>query len=559
MMRRLLVALGLVAALASPAAGNTRLAVILNAQAGLSLAGFEAYYLPDLMLLRQLGVSFDVYDANKRTWGSAGVADSTWFRQRYGAVWLPYLQSNANRGVNAFALNFQNAAGSAGWDKSPITGKWSIPVYVKNSVFGYSIETDSPTLSNDSLRFGVRVTSRAMSVVPESLGTWRDRSLSRLRPGRVDTLYNRPGYMTVRSETGKLGQYVAAVTWLDTTHAAVAADTILTTWRYKPLGANTPGAVYTLLDCAYTSTAGRMGGALVLAQLMLTESTVKARRRIPIAFTIHHAQPGRTPDADVDNLTNQVLNAHERAGLFTYAAMKLAPSEWPGTGTGGAWTRIRRHMRDGWMVWHPHSHDSAFDYNESDSVGMRIAYNAMLNTAVHRDSFGLSLTHYDPRRMVPANDLMTRAAAATAVRAGMRTLEVVLTGATTGADRFSQPAYVGAAAHAVPGEPTRFWTRQSFDLGLQGDFATFKGSVAFSAAVRSMVSSLERSTLAGNGVYWHMDALVGNTAGTPYTDPFNAWIIEHVIGSWLKQFSAVVECDRPQTTPKQPSGRTVAR
>jgi len=85
--------------------------------------------LPFIRLAERIGTPFDVYDPNARTWGSAGVDDSTWFRQRYDAI-LICSNDISNAVGSIWDTNFKNAAGSTGVVRGPLDVIYSILLYV---------------------------------------------------------------------------------------------------------------------------------------------------------------------------------------------------------------------------------------------------------------------------------------------------------------------------------------------------------------------------------------------------------------------------------------------
>jgi hypothetical protein len=148
--------------------------------------------------------------------------------------------------------------------------------------------------------------------------------------------------------------------------------------------------------------------------------------------------------------------------------------------------------------------------------------------------------------MVPANDFATGHGQQVAVSAGAEVIEVVTYDHTGTADRLSHPRWADALYAAVPGTTDKnFWVRPSFDVGFQKNLSTFNGSLAASGRiVQNVTGALDAASVTGGGIYWHADW--GSTAGDPQTDPYTAWIIEHGIGGYFRQFPHVVQIDRFQ-------------
>jgi len=145
-MKKLLVALAIVLAFAaSPAqAVMNRVAVFQNSYTEDPSSGFNRVRDRTqnmIRVLRDQGFRFDVFQMpDTASYGAVGIADSTWFRQRYDAVLVPALtaiSATQTDPSNRIHLGFRNdgrggviMTSASNAAASPFSGNWSIPVFV---------------------------------------------------------------------------------------------------------------------------------------------------------------------------------------------------------------------------------------------------------------------------------------------------------------------------------------------------------------------------------------------------------------------------------------------
>ena len=140
-MRRLFLALALLI-LPSVAMGqsDTRKVALFYPQGGMGYGGggYSETYIQQARvtitrMLDRMGVPYDEFMfPDSASWGSDGVADSTWFREQgylgiiFAHYWIrPFDTASYSYEVYKY---FKDEAGTVNWNTSPIGGQWSIPV-----------------------------------------------------------------------------------------------------------------------------------------------------------------------------------------------------------------------------------------------------------------------------------------------------------------------------------------------------------------------------------------------------------------------------------------------
>jgi hypothetical protein len=558
--RALLLALLLVtAAPASPAGAMDRIALMVHGYSGGGAGAnpTDADYAQWFHLLRQVGTPCDLYNVGNRTWGSAGKADSTWFRERYAAVvvlWFPRSNSTAM----AWFTNFADEAGAFNdWDHSPVNGKWSVPVYVyaRNGVLPNGV-------TGNNLVTGTTVSSPAGSFAKPAVaeaGTWRYRNLSRLRGTAVpDTSWLDGFHFACKATSwGGLGSTVALV-WADSAIATCAAgDTAVMVWRYRPL-AGKPGVTWSMLQGVKgAGVGGNAQGQMVLLASMYRDTGIRPLRKIQVPLMEHHPGAGRA-DATGAALVDSVWTAYRSVGLPMWGALESTPCEWEAVSGVAALAPVRSLLRGranrGEFRWSPHTHDGdcpvgsgvnwQWDYYlATDSTGFRIRYNRQVETATAADSLALPRASYDPRRVVPPNDEVGVWLGNTLADAGVRIVETVAPSGGSSTDRWYHALWQEPAPRWLRGadETRLLWTQHSEQIPHGGTFTATKGTRADHEYIGSgLLPILEMGASGYSGVYWHTDGVTGQ--GTT-NDPWWAWVWRGPVAGWFATFAPFVEAD----------------
>lgn len=539
-MNRLTLALAAALALLAPPAEAGKFAVLFEANLGRSR---NPNYAAVIDLLDRGGQPYDVFNVGVRTWGEAAKADSIWFRERYDAIFIPWLDGGESGTglLGSWGATFLNAAGAAGIHRSPLSGHWGPPAYVLG-VGSFNSASGSTNEASDAWVPGVRVYGGALFPRPaqSNRGTWGYKMLCRFRGNARDTLHTDADRMVSIYGTWPGNGSVAALVWPDSALGGLpgghqAGDTSAAVWRFRPV-AGKPGITYSVLPI---NRFGSIDGLLYALQHAYVTTPAEPVRKIEIPIEPHNSYGGTT---------NRALAVqHVRAIHDTLAAngipLQLALAQVSGTDFASphdADTRaeLKRVVNAHRARWQPGTNSGLTGftfYTAADTTAIRTGFNSTMRTAT-RDSFGLAATSMSNRFVSPAGIFgawTAKVLADAGIVTAVSTVQAAPANWTlqTGSSQADPPL-----RFPVPG-PNE--TRAIYVAGTIGwtdgaTFAAVRGSTTEHDWVGANVTQrIGWAAQTYSSLYWHMST---NTTGA---DGYWRWFAS-VIGRHFRFFDRVI-------------------
>lgn len=550
-MRRGMLAAVLLAILHAQADAETnRVAVFTECSFTSSNSG-QRSYAATMNVLQKLGLDYDVYSADARTWGVAGTADSTWFRQRYAAVVIPYLDGQASGTPvvsSGWSNSFQDGSANTGVAKGPLSGRWQIPVFV----IGCVRLLPSTNYDDGAGNFwvpGITHTGPAGSFAKPAqttYGTWGYRALCRLRGDAVDTLYCDPAIFCCRPASWSGNGSVAAIVWADTVWSGGCStgDTTAAVWRYRPLN-NGPGIYYsTIRSLPLVSN----DGTLIALQYLFTVTSVRPPRKITIPLMEHAGYAGGGLNATAKTHVRAMHDTMAANGLkWSQQLSQLASGDYAGVHDADTRAELRRVLTFNGTTWSPGSNGGGQTfayYQATDTVEVRKAFNADMNCATRPDSFGLPASRMQLNRVVTSSGLVGSWMSKVLADAGVKIVESTLATPDTA---WSLMPPSGS------GPPVPVWVRaganqsENRSIRVAGTFGIPDGA-SFSAArgvfgdtehdyvTLRVMNTICRTSQTYESIYWHTNT---NVTGT---DGYMRWIMS-VLGRQFRYYDRVIAPD----------------
>lgn len=517
-----------------------------------------ANYSAALGLLRQTGTPCDIYNAALRTWGSPGVADSTWFRQRYSAVLVLY-EAGQDGGLpvtsGEYGTNFLDAGAVARVGNSPLSGRWAIPCFVMSPDRLVPSASFNDTSANAYVA-GITSASPAGTFATPAVanaGTWRSRFLCRLRGNMLDTLWTATNIMGCRPASWGGAGTVAALVYADTTFGGggvcAAGDTITLVWRYRPRD-DRPGVYFSILPQVYTAGTVSNIGMLTMLQYIYTLTDIKPMQKIALPITIH--------DGELGSLTS--VAAATQARIFDTLRVNRIPTilatplhgtqEYPSMYNAANLNNLRGLINDNLMVWHPFSYNNVGEnwalnyYLATDTTGVRQRWNSLYNTGSRADSFNFKVTAYSPRRIVSASGIVGAWQTKVLADAGVEVVESTFQSQSGAAGWVAQYGsfLVGSTnLMSVPGtrpaENRVIAVQAPIAFPHDTSFTTLKAGAADHEYIGSVwMRAMQYAVNGGVGLYWHN----GGSVGASRQDPYWAYLMS-IMGKNFRYFDRVIE------------------
>ena len=561
------IALLLVLLASTAYAGVSKVAVIIDPTGS---SGQHDVFDATLRPLQNLGVPFDVYNLTNPTWGMApaagglGTADSTWFRQRYSAIVIPYVDGQCNGTPvtsSAWATAFRDSLGHSGVGRSPLSGKWTIPVFVTElcrAVPSTSYANGQlPGGAQDTILFipGINHTSPSGSVTIASGTTWSNRGRLRgsLSKSTTDTLYQNKAttICTCIPQTwaGTIGRTDAIVSLDSTVIAGCAStDTAVVAWKYTPISGR-PGIYYSVIPQATSLQAA--DGTLLWLQYMFSTTSVVPARKLLLQVIEHDS---RAPSVG-NTVYNGVLTAeHDTLSLSTVQMNRViitpeSPNEYTTLYDSPVLTRVRADFNSGLARWHPFSYDRPQTfYAPADTANQALLWDKTIATVTAPDSFNFPLRAYDPTRIVASSGICGVWMGPWMANRGVKIIDVTLVAPNNAGWAYQyQPGILGAGnLYSLPGanETRTMWVMPTLAFPHDSSAGKQMGTtnsflVSMGPAVAGVINDF---VLRGEGesMYWH----IGGLTGTAHIDPFHQWQWS-AFNRYIAHFDRVVGIDRP--------------
>lgn len=523
----------------SVASAQPRLAILRDPNGG-SAAEYES----SMTVVRRLGIPYDVFNIHARTWGETGKADSTWFRERYVAIFIPQMDASAAYVTTSspWLTNFLHMNGAAGIYRSPLSGRWGIPVCALSPhKVGPTTDSANDTAATNIYAAGIKQPGGSIDKPTlAQAGTWRYRQIVRLTETGLDTLYGDPEDFGCRQGTWAGSGTVACLAFSDTNFAAVSCatpDTACSVWRWRPEGGK-PGIVYATLR---QTAGGHNHGALWMLQYIFSVTTLRPFERITIDVFPHSSFGQNATGRAILKQTHDAMIAG--AVNCTAVLPQVSQSDYSVKHTEETRAELRRLTNVTNNYWSPGSNvGGGFNfghYAATDTVGVRQAFNSMMNTAAREDSFLLNRSKMRNGRTVGASGLVGNWQLKVAADAGIQLIESTLTLPTTLGWSVLNPAgsLYTPHPHSVPGGGTENRSVWSAGTTSWPDAATFTdarvGEDDYAYAGRVAATVFCAATQLPVSVYWHADF---NSNGS---DPYMAWYMQR-LASDFRLFNKVV-------------------
>jgi len=497
-------------------------------------------------ILRRLGVPFDEYKVETRTWGATGTDDSVWFRQRYSAVYIPF-EAGGSGGSHptllGWSTNFQNAAATAALIHGPLSGRWGIPVFVQhNRVFP---STNYDDLAGNFYVSGINHTQPAGTVLAKSadtLGTWRKRTMYRWKDGRSpDTLYAEPGPATSYAygcRAAPTNGTVAALAWTDTVASTCGGiDTLMTFWRYRPTSTG-PGIYHSMYR-------NKPLGTVMILQHLFSVTNVRPAARILIPITEHDPHAAEAAGNSVYNATTtRLYQSLERNRINRYVGVVCQATEYP-LYDATTLNLVRDHTKRGLARWHPFTYAAGWTlqfYTAADTAGVRSRWNSTVNTATRADSFALRTASYLPARIVSSGGVVGAWAGKPLADAGVKIVETTLTTPNAGGWAYQAgPANMPQMVpHSIPGagETRVMYSQFTSALPHDSSFTSLSSNPVHDFIVMTWMAPLGDAAKNRVSLYWH----TGGAVGVSHVDPYYSWLID-ILGDHFRYFDKVIAPD----------------
>lgn len=549
MRRGFVIACAILLAAAAPAlaAGPRKLAVVTTAQGNGS--AFNEAIRATRNIENGSAIPNDEFNVEVRTWGQAGVDDSTWFRAHgYDAVLIPYLDGGSGGnpvGNGPWNSQWKDAAGNANIRNSPLSGRWGIPVFVcattgitVSNVFNASTDYIDSTKYIAGIRYDVPAGTVPKPAV-DSAGTWRFRSLCRLKGSQTDTIYSDPTAFGSRPNPWTGRGTVAALVWADSA-LRLDPDTSMSAWRWRPTSG--PG-IYYFLDNISTFN-GDCVGLLEAFQYMATMTAIPVVRKRAIPLIRHDVEPGALT-AQSKSLLSQQEAVLTKYNVGTSVATPVGSTEFASYDTQSL-AIVRPAILAGRSRPMPFSYQTVSGtswnwqyYASTDTGGAAIRFNRMLATMASADSFGFGKFSV-PRLTGPG----TKAGAYLAKvfkDAGVDLVETVddVPSGAGWALQCSPSAHGDNQIFNIPGtgETRTIYVGSTRAFPHDVTFSALKGATADAEYVGSTwLDSFSAACQYPVGIYWHVNTTTNGG------DPYYAFLL-NVMLRQASFFDRVVEID----------------
>ena len=546
--------------LASIPAGIPKIAVLYDIDEGTSR--LSAWTIAKRTLDRQ-AVPCDYFDISRRTWGAAGVADSTWFRQNYQAILIIYGSGGAN-GVpvanSDWSNNFLDASGNTGIAKSPLSGRWWLPVINctpdgnTGSSGSYNDSTGACRAASggnygDCYVNGLTRTSPAGTIgvgTVANAGSWRYKAICRMYD-IPDTIWFRTFYWGCRPASWQGAGSVACIIYADTmwggtpgTNTCNSGDTLTVMWRWRPWD-NMPG-IYHIITSQGLDTDN--WGILLGLQYIYSITNVRPRfGTAKIDLFLHNYAPNTINNLTSDITFNSVADKINSSRLPWHIATPSGATDFGSSYDGFALYRIKEAIALGRVRWTPFSNSWALNYyTAADTAGVNARWKSTMNTAARMDSLGLKAELLDMHRVVTGSGDVGIINLPMLYGQGVRIVEST-NKSYNGTDAKILTTYHGdPVQYVVPGSTATMYVAGTFGWPDQGTFNSMILAIGASGSggqpywdegLSLMLQYFTRVTYNHNSLYFHMNVMSN-------TDPYWAYFMD-VLAKEQKYFNKVVE------------------
>lgn len=514
-----------------------------------SFPNFQWRQLGVASYLNRAGIGYDVYDPNVRTWGASGVADSTWFRQRYSAVIIPYNEVG-NAVGSVWGSNFQDAAAATGVIKGPLGGRWTIPVFVNHGSITVSASYNDTT---DGDRYVAGITQATSSFAKPNEtngGTWRYRLLGKFYTEK-DTLYSDPNAFICKQGAWLGPGSTAALIFADTSNglgtcSPASRDTPTVMWRYRPKD-NLPGIYHSLFLTNMSN--NQASGVLPMLQYMMTVTDIKPVVKPRVPLHIHDFHPVTLNAANkaalkvvtdvliADQIPLRLSEPAEPCGAFSYtdADLRGYVNNYLNTGF-GRWNIFPSGSCSG-TNWH-----LAY-FAGTDTGGVAIRWNRSIACGAAPDTFAFPMKYYD-KFTVTASSGGTAGVLGTGKvmkDAGLMVFETLNQGSNSNwqfnAVSLARPLTLNPILL-----PDNRVVYVRFLISGYPENNTFTGLVGTSSASEYLGSNawagvLYNPVLFNGGLYVHLSNVINSG------DPYFAWFLD-LTYRYYRSFNKVCELDK---------------
>jgi hypothetical protein len=551
--------------LAAPAWADPKIAVFTQTLGDPTADQIQA----TLATLDRGGWPYTLFNANARSWGVSGTADSTWFRQQgYEAVIVLYEdgQLSGTPVVSGpYGANFLDASGTARVSNSPLAGRWGIPCFV------FTPKRIVPTASYDDTTANRYVAGIVHTAPGGSFGkpaqsvygTWGYKLLLRRFQGRLDTLYADPQVFVCRPATWSGAGTTAALAYVtpETTMTCSAGDTAMAAWRFRPRD-DRPGTYYFTLRMGFG--AGQNVSALMALQYIATLTSIRPVDIIRVPLMEHDAEPGSLTSFGKANLRR----LHDTLAVYKMGrviATPMTPTEYSTLYDAEALTIIRRAFTSGLCRWVPFAYTESggvqwsFQYfmAPADTAGLRTRFNQVMKTTSNSDSGGFPRSRMDLSRIVTGSGLVGAWGAKVLADAGVRIVESTITApigknwdAVAPVDTaWALQAPINASSShlfALPGanETRTIYVQNTYGFYHDTSYTRLKAVVGTSTFDTDFlggtwINSIGIGSTRWTSLYWH----TGGGVGVTRQDPYYSWLMS-VAGRYFGFFDKVIAPDR---------------
>ena len=555
--------------LASPAAAIKVGVFTQNSgQYGGTNTGFTANQIQScLETLGMAGQPYTPFNADARTWGETGKADSVWFREQGYTDLIVLAEDGQAQGIpvigGPWGLNFRDNGSDFRVQDSPLSGLWGMRVYCFERASIKVTASYDQDLAGTTDRFiaGITHTSPSGSfATPTDPDSYR--LLCRVRGSQTDTLYCDPTIMACRPGTWAGSGTVAALAWSTDLGSCTAGDTMVAAWRFRPAlpgGGEGPGITFFLFRLDYGN--GQNLSTLWTLQHAYAASGERAPMVIPIDLNEH--------DVEAGDETNATSRRHHAAFESTMVANNwtrriatpMNPSEYTNFYNPATLSTIRRSFSSLGSTWAPFSYSSGADawnfifFNASDTAGVRSRFNQVARTTSHADSGAFPRVRYNVSSLVTGGGTVGAWQSRVLADAGVRRVETLLM-ADRGPFDYVAPVDTGWALIAqsngyapnalpfqVPGtsETRVLYVCPTYGFPHQSTFTTLRDvTEGFQYIGQQWVNTIGVASTRLVTVYWHRNTITNQ-------DPYAAWLWG-VAARKINCFDRVIEINRTTRT-----------